>query len=107
MTLALHPHLAWAEANLVSAYARSGDRTAAELLYRAMQGRAATEYVQHTSLAMAAVSCGRQDDALAALDRAVEEHDCQLPHRLTHWPDLEPFRRLPAYRHIRRRLGWQ
>ncbi|HWA58372.1 MAG TPA: protein kinase [Gemmatimonadales bacterium] len=104
--LALFPQFSWAAATLVAEYGRVGDRPTAERLYAAMTARAAEGYVQPTMLATAATGCGRLEEGLALLTRAVEEHDGVAATMLKSMPELEPLRRLPGYRHLLQRIGW-
>ena len=104
--LAVSSRFAWSVATLAAERGRAGDRAAAEALYGELVERAAAGYVQPTMLAIAATGCGRPDEALALLLRAVEEHDYILPSFVKGWPDLEPVRRLPGFAEVIRRMGW-
>jgi TolB-like protein/tRNA A-37 threonylcarbamoyl transferase component Bud32/Tfp pilus assembly protein PilF len=104
--VALSNRFTWPVATLAAEHGRAGDRPAAEALYRELCDRASAGYVQPTILAIAAVGCGRLDEALGLLRRAAEEHDFVLPGHVRNWPDLEPARRLPGYRDVLARMGW-
>jgi eukaryotic-like serine/threonine-protein kinase len=104
--LALSDRFAWPAATLASEYGRVGDQAAAKALHAELTARAATGFVQPTMLAIAAAACGRNEEALALLLRAAEEHDCVLPSFAKNWPDLAAVRALPGYPDVLRRLGW-
>jgi TolB-like protein/tRNA A-37 threonylcarbamoyl transferase component Bud32/Tfp pilus assembly protein PilF len=104
--LTLSNRFSWPVATLAAERGRAGDRTAAEELYRELSDRNAASYVQPTMLAIAAVGCGRLDEALGLLRRAADEHDFVLPSFVKGWPDLEPARRLPGFRDLLGRMGW-
>ena len=104
--LDLSHRFAWAVATLAAERGRVGDRAAAEALYEELRERATSGYVQPTMLAIAATGCGRHEDALALLVRAVDEHDWAIAAFVKVWEDLEPVRQLPGFADVMRRLGW-
>jgi len=104
--LALSDRFTWPVATLAAEFGRAGDRAAAEALYEELADRASSRYVQPTMLAIAAVGCGRPEQALGLLLRAADEHDFTLPGNVRNWPDLEPVRRLPGFRDVLKRMGW-
>jgi DNA-binding winged helix-turn-helix (wHTH) protein/Flp pilus assembly protein TadD len=60
------------------AYADSGERARAEQIYAHLQVMATTDYVASWNLAIVAVAVGRNDDALAHLERALIEREPTL-----------------------------
>ena len=91
-------------ANLGRLYAeceRSADASAvdAELMARSRQ-----EYVQPSTVALAAACAGRAEEALGLLQRACEERDPWLAWGALTSPWLEPLRTLPGYEEILTRM---
>jgi tetratricopeptide (TPR) repeat protein len=67
---------AWMVANLASALAQLGNRAEAEELVASIEKRARTDYVSPMTLGVVYGALGRTDDALAAIERSVEQRDC-------------------------------
>ena len=91
-------------ANLGRLYAeceRSADASAvdAELMARSRQ-----EYVQPSTVALAAACAGRAEEALGLLQRACEERDPWLAWGALTSPWFEPLRTLPGYEEILTRM---
>ena len=66
----------WMVANLASALAQLGHRGEAEELVAGLEKRARTDYVSPMTLGVVYGALGRTDDALAAIERSVEQRDC-------------------------------
>ncbi len=105
--LRLFPQYSWAEATLIAEFGRVGNREEAERRYAVMKARAATGYVQPTMLAIAATGCGRLEEGLALLRRAVEEHDGVVATLLKSMTEFEPLRPLPGYHDLLQWMGWE
>ncbi len=86
---------------LYSDWEKSADAAAvdAELLARSRE-----EYVQPITIALAAASAGRSEEALGLLQQACEEHDPWLAWGALTSPWLEPLRTLPEYEEILTRM---
>jgi len=69
---------AWAVANLASALAQLGNRDEAEELLAGLEKRARTEWVSPMTIGVVYAALGRTDDALAAIERSVEQRDCWI-----------------------------
>jgi TolB-like protein/Tfp pilus assembly protein PilF len=105
--LALSDRFTWPVATLAAERGQVGDRPAAERLYGELRDRAGSGYVQPTMLAIAAVGCGRTEEALRLLRRAADEHDFVLPSFIKCWADLAPLRGHPGFGAVLRRMGWE
>jgi serine/threonine protein kinase/Tfp pilus assembly protein PilF len=103
--LSLSERFSWGVATLAAEHGRASEGAAAQALYDELAQRAASGHVQPTMIAIAAVGCGRYDEALALLLKAAAEPDGVLPSFVKFWPDLEPARRQPQYREVLRRMG--
>ena len=66
----------WMVANLALGLAQLGHRTEAEELLAGLEKRARTDYVTPMTLGVVYGALGRTDDALAAIERSVEQRDC-------------------------------
>jgi TolB-like protein/tRNA A-37 threonylcarbamoyl transferase component Bud32 len=102
--LRLSSRFAWQAGTLAAQYGRAGDHAKAEGLYRELAARAAAGYVQPTILAVAAIGCGRDEEALSLVARGIEERDWVAPNFARRWPDLDPLRAQPGFHQILQRM---
>ena len=69
-------------------------------MYDELVARSRQEYVQPSTLALAAASAGKDRDALRLLHTAHEEHDPWLAWGALTSPWFQPLRSLPGYEGI-------
>lgn len=86
------------------AYARAGEPEMACAIQREMEARSTLEYVQKSTIAMAAISAGNVDRAVELIREGLEERDALLKQLPDH-PGFERFREHPAYEELCRRIA--
>ena len=103
--LAMSGRQSWAMMTLASIYAAWGKPDKARAVYRELEARSAREYIQPTSLAVAAVAAGEIDLAIGFARQAVDERDPLFVMMARTWPDFEVLRADSRFRDIVGRLG--
>ena len=83
----------WTVGALAFAYARLGDVAKARALYDELAARASGEHVQPSVQAVAAAAAGLTTEAVALVERALDERDPVLINTLKYYPTHEPIRR--------------
>lgn len=105
MTLDLSGRHPFALAELAVDYASVGNRDGAEAIYEEMRVRARMQYIQPSSLALAATSAGCLEDAVLLCERAIAERD---PHILWAasevWDGWQPLYKHPRWTEVRERI---
>ncbi len=92
-----------AEATLVAAYARAGDRASATALLDSLTTRSARRYIPPFVFAIAYANLGDRDRAFAALERGIRERDVLMPENFFE-PLLDPLKSDPRYATIAARI---
>jgi TolB-like protein/Tfp pilus assembly protein PilF len=102
----LDPEVAFRQGQLAYVYGKTGQREKATAILHALQERARREKVSPTALAPAYVSLGDNDNALSALERAVDAHDIALLTGATLVADriYDPLRGDPRFERILSRM---
>ena len=95
---------AWAVANLASAVAYVGNLDEAERLLAGLEKRSRDEWVSPMTLGVVYAALGRTDDALDAIERSVQEHDCWVV-ALGVEPAYDPLRGNPRFEALVDRVG--
>ena len=99
-----HP---WAMVALAESLADCGKRAEAEAAYSELICRARRDYVQPSSLAMAAAAVGMQDEAIGHARKAFEIRD---PYALVWfskiWPPSARLREDPRFGELAADMGW-
>ncbi|HKC46515.1 MAG TPA: protein kinase [Gemmatimonadales bacterium] len=92
---------------LAGCYRALGDTAKVQAIYDELTARArgGGEYIQKTTLAVAAGAAGRIDEAFQLLDRAFEEHDSILLFSKRH-PAFFPLQADPRMADLYRRIGF-
>jgi len=91
-------------ATQVAAAAAAGDTAAARGILRDMERRATREYVPAFSIATAHAALGDRAEAIAWLQRGVEQRDSYMPENFFD-PILDPVRSQPGYARVLAALG--
>ena len=94
---------AHAAAELVSAYAAAGDRTAATALLDTLTARSVHEYIPPFAFAVAYAGLGDRDRAFSWLERGIRERDALLPENFFE-PLLDPLKGDRRYPGVAARL---
>lgn len=90
---------------LAYGYARTGQKEKAENVLRVLEKNQDVAYVSPALTAIAYVALGERDQAYAALDRAVKEHDTGLL-IINVDPAFDPLRSEPRFQRVLRRVGF-
>ncbi|HSA92825.1 MAG TPA: hypothetical protein VLE48_07430, partial [Terriglobales bacterium] len=95
---------AWALFELGMLHARCGHRAEAEAIQEELVSRSRVAYLQSGILAAIPAWLGRFDEALALLERAIEERDCTLL-AIPVWPTWSALWNLPRCPELLKRIG--
>jgi serine/threonine-protein kinase len=98
---AFYPYAASA---LASAYAGSGDRSAAMSIVNDLKRRASRELIPPIHIAIACGALGDVTQGLEWLNRGIDQHDTYIPENLFD-PLLDPLRRDPRFERVVQRMG--
>lgn len=82
-----------------------GDAAEVQAIYEELSARARTEYIQKTTLAVAAAAAGRVDEAFHLLEQACEDRDSILMYAKRH-PAFSLLREDPRMSELYRRIGF-
>ena len=89
---------------LCYALGASGDRAGAAKILKDMQERSKREYAPPFGFALAYTGLGDRAQAIAWLDRGIDEHDGLMPENFFD-PLFEPLRKDPRFTEVERRMG--
>ena len=103
-SLAMSQRHSWALANLVSTYAAWGKPEQARAVYRELEARSATVYVQPSMLCSAAGDAFGLDEGIAVARRAIDDKDPFFVMGARTWPGYARLRTDPRFAELVRQL---
>jgi len=98
-----HPWLLMA---MAYAHGAAGRTDRAGAFYAELAARAVGEYVQPTTLAVAAVGAGRRDQVFEHLQEAARVKDPMLTGMALYWPGFASIRGKPEFTKVLAQMGW-